>query len=63
MGYAKSAELNRYPGPAHALELADQLGLTAEQRAETTRLMDAQRAEARAIGTNLVEAERTLEAL
>jgi hypothetical protein len=26
MGYAKSAELNHYPGPGHALELADQAG-------------------------------------
>ena len=25
MGMAKAAELNRYPGPMHALELADQL--------------------------------------
>jgi Spy/CpxP family protein refolding chaperone len=63
MGYAKSAELNRYPGPAHALELADKLGLSAEQRAAAKRLMDAHRNEARSIGAKLVEAERALEGL
>jgi len=31
MGYAKAAELNHYPGPMHALELADPLGLGADQ--------------------------------
>jgi ketosteroid isomerase-like protein/Spy/CpxP family protein refolding chaperone len=63
MGYAKSAELNHYPGPAHALELADRLGLSPEQRAATRRLMDAHRADARATGAKLVESERALEAL
>ena len=32
MGFAKAAELNGYPGPAHVLELADKLGLTPAQR-------------------------------
>jgi LTXXQ motif family protein len=63
MGYAKPAELNHYPGPAHVLELADSLGLSREQRSETRRLMDAHRAEARAIGAKLVEAEGNLETL
>jgi Spy/CpxP family protein refolding chaperone len=63
MGYAKSAELNHYPGPAHVLELADRLKLTPEQRASAKRLMDAHRVEARAIGARLVESERALEAL
>jgi hypothetical protein len=63
MGYAKPAELNHYPGPAHVLELADQLGLSREQRSETQRLMHAHHAEARAIGAKLIEAERNLEAL
>jgi hypothetical protein len=63
MGYARTAELNRHPGPMHVLELADKLGLSAEQRAATQRLMDAHKAEARRIGANLVEAERRLEEL
>lgn len=63
MGYAKAAELNHFPGPMHALQLADQLKLTAEQRAATQRLMDRHKAEARALGTELVTAERELEQL
>src|SRR5688572_4766599 len=63
MGYAKAAELNHFPGPQHALELADQLKLDAAQRAAIQRLMDAHKAEARAIGARLIESERALEAL
>jgi Spy/CpxP family protein refolding chaperone len=63
MGYAKAAELNHFPGPMHVLELADRLELSPEQRAATKRLMDAHKAQARAIGAELVESERELEAL
>lgn len=63
MGYAKAAELNRYPGPQHALELADQLKLTGEQRAAIRKLMAAHKAEARAIGEKLVAAERAIDEL
>lgn len=63
MGYALPAELNRLPGPMHVLELADRLQLTPEQRASTQALMDAHKAEARAIGARRVESERALEAL
>jgi Spy/CpxP family protein refolding chaperone len=63
MGYAKAAELNRFPGPQHTLELADQLRLSTEQRAAVKALMDAHKAEARAIGAKLVDAERVLDHL
>jgi Spy/CpxP family protein refolding chaperone len=63
MGYAKAAELNHFPGPMHVLELADKLGLTPAQRTEVERLMDAHKADARAIGAKLVESERALDAL
>jgi len=63
MGYAKAAELNHFPGPQHALELADPLALSAEQLAAIRQLMDAHKAEARTIGAQLVESERDLEAL
>lgn len=63
MGYAKPAELNRFPGPMHVLELADRLALSASQRSATKALMDAHKAEARAIGAKLVDAERRLEHL
>jgi Spy/CpxP family protein refolding chaperone len=63
MGYARAAELNHFPGPMHVLELADKLALSEEQRSATKRLMDTHKAEARAIGAKLVEAEQALEAL
>ena len=63
MGYAKAAELNHFPGPMHVLELADQLKLTAEQRAATKRLMDTHKVEARGLGAELVASERDLEQL
>ena len=63
MGYARAAELNHFPGPMHVLELADRLGLSAEQRAATERLMQAHKAEARGLGAQLVAAEQALEQL
>lgn len=63
MGYAKPAELNGYPGPAHVLELADGLALTPERRRETKALMEAHKEDAKAIGAKLVAAERELDAL
>lgn len=63
MGLAKSAELNRYPGPAHVLELADRLGLSAEQKARTKSVFDAMDARSRALGKALVEREAELDRL
>jgi Spy/CpxP family protein refolding chaperone len=63
MGYARAAELNHFPGPMHVLELADQLKLTSGQRAATKALMDAHKAQARALGAEVVAAERELEQL
>jgi hypothetical protein len=63
MGYAKSAELNHFPGPMHVLEMADQLSLSAQQRSDAKRLMDRHKAEARALGAKVVESEQALEVL
>jgi len=63
MGLAKSAELNRYPGPAHVLELSDRLGLSAEQKTRTQLVFDAMEARARALGKALVEREAELDRL
>ena len=63
MRFARAAELNSYPGPMHALELADRLGLSAAQRAALDTLMQRHKAEARALGAELVERERELDAL
>jgi Spy/CpxP family protein refolding chaperone len=62
MGLARAAELNGYPGPMHALELAGALRLSSEQMAATRDLMHRHKAEARALGMRLVEAERRLDA-
>ena len=61
MGYAKAAELNRYPGPRHVLELADELALTADQTAQTQAVFEAMRLEAVRLGEQLVEKERELD--
>ena len=62
-GYALAAELNGYPGPRHVIDLADGLGLTAEQKAAAQKLFDEMQAEAVPLGTALVEAETALESL
>lgn len=61
MGYAMPAELNGYPGPAHVLELAEQLELTAEQRSETEAIFARMEAAAKELGAELVAAERKLD--
>lgn len=61
MQLALAAELNGYPGPSHVLEHADALRLTREQRDATQALMQAHKAEARALGEQLVQAERDLD--
>lgn len=61
MELAKAAELNGYPGPMHVLELASQLSLNAEQKRASEALMVGHKAEVRALGARLVEAERALD--
>ena len=61
MGLALAAELNGYPGPSHVLELADQLKLSADQRAGVQRLFDAMKAEAVPLGARLIEQEADLD--
>lgn len=61
MGLALAAELNGYPGPSHVLELADQLELSADQRAGVQRLFDSMKAEAVPLGSKLIEQEADLD--
>ena len=63
MGYARAAELNGFPGPAHVLELAGDLRLTDEQRRSTESLFASMQAKARSAGTALVDEERRLDRL
>ncbi len=60
MGFAKPAELNRYPGPKHALELAEPLGLTDEQQSEILGIESAMRTGAITLGNAIIDAERKL---
>jgi Spy/CpxP family protein refolding chaperone len=60
MGLALAAELNGYPGPRHALDLADQLGLSDEQRTHIQQLFDSMKLEATPIGQKLIATERDL---
>ena len=63
MGLAMPAESNGYPGPRHVLELADRIGLSADQRARTQALFDDMQGEARRLGSELLAQEAALDAL
>jgi hypothetical protein len=63
MGLAKAAELNRYPGPRHVLDLGGELGLS-EQQIEAVRTVFARmRREAQSLGAMIVERETMLDRL
>lgn len=62
MGLALAAELNGYPGPMHAIELAERLRLSADQVTKLKALFEAMKAETIPIGTALIEQERSLNA-
>ena len=61
-GLALAAELNGVPGPAHLLELHDEIGLSADQVAAIRAIFDEMRSEAVAAGARLIEAEEAIEA-
>jgi hypothetical protein len=61
MGFAKTAELNHYPGPRHVLDLADQLQLSNEQRKRTQAIFDTMKFQAVSLGKQLVEKEQLLD--
>jgi hypothetical protein len=61
MGLALAAELNAYPGPAHVLELADRLDLSAEQRARSESLFADMKRQAIAIGETILRGEAELD--
>ena len=63
MSLALPAELNGYPGPSHALELAEPLKLSATQRARTQELFTQMQREAKAAGDEVIAAETALDTL
>lgn len=60
-GLAKAAELNHYPGPAHVLELADELRLNPEQKQRTQVILDVMQKQAVRHGKVLLQRERELD--
>jgi hypothetical protein len=60
MGLSRAAELNRYPGPVHVLDAAEELGLSDEQRRETRRILDAMKGDAVRLGKEIIEKETLL---
>lgn len=62
-GLARAAELNHYPGPAHVLELADNLQLSEEQKTRTKAIFNAMQKKAIHQGKALIEKERELDRL
>jgi hypothetical protein len=63
MGLAVPAELNRYPGPLHAIEHADVLGLSSDQLARIRSIRAGVVEKAKALGTRIVGLERELDGL
>jgi Spy/CpxP family protein refolding chaperone len=61
MSLALPAELNGYPGPRHALDLAEALELTPAQRAHVQALFGEMQREAAALGSRIIESERALD--
>lgn len=60
-GFAKPAELNGYPGPAHVLELAEPLELTETQIVAVEAAFATMADRARDLGAQFVEAEAALD--
>ena len=61
MGMALPAELNGYPGPRHVLEMAEELGITTEQRAAVETVYSQMHATAVAHGERIVTLEGELD--
>lgn len=59
-GLALPAELSGWPGPAHLLELKDDLGLSADQVQAISGIYEAMRADAIAAGERFIAAEAAL---
>ncbi len=63
MGLARAAELNRFPGPRHLLELEAELGLGGEQLRRIEAVYKRMKAQAVAKGETILAAERHLAGL
>lgn len=62
MGFALAAELNRFPGPKHALNLKRELDLTERQAEEISSVFEEMNSRARILGRQIVNGEERLDA-
>jgi hypothetical protein len=56
-GYARTAELNSYPGPRHVLDMRQELNLSTEQVAQIEATFRQMQTEAQQLGQDIVERE------
>ena len=61
MGLSLPAELNSYPGPLHALEMADSLSLTPDQHSRPLSIQEDMRVRAIALGHRIIAGEAELD--
>lgn len=61
-GLALPAELNGWPGPAHVLEMSDDLSLNADQEDQIRSIFDGMKTAAQAEGRRMLDAEAALDA-
>ena len=61
-GLALAAELNGVPGPAHLLELKEEIGLSTDQISAIEAIFAGMQVEAREVGERLISAEAAIEA-
>ena len=61
LGMALPAELNRYPGPRHVLEMGAMLGLSSDQESAIRSIFDEMQEQARSLGQEIVDLERDLD--
>lgn len=59
-GYARSAELNGYPGPRHVLDMRQELGLSPEAAAQLEAIFAGMNAEAQRLGHEILQREAAL---
>ena len=59
-GLAKAAELNGMPGPAHVLQMKQQIALTKDQETKITALYEDMKSKAIPLGNDLVKLEKKL---
>ena len=56
-GYARTAELNSYPGPRHVLDLRRELDLSADQARQVELVFDQMEADAQRLGHEILRRE------